>query len=244
MYSGDCLCGGVRFRIDSELEPIQICHCSQCRKAQGAPFATNIPVPPSAFHLVSGAELLAAFESSPGKQRVFCKKCGSPIYSTKDTLPGVVRIRAGLIDEPLAVRPVAHFHTGSKANWWTVQDDLPRFEGGYIPRDTKAPSIAARQCSLFMVRFTDKPECLSIRQNFLPDHLAWLEQHRHTVLVAGSLRPELDASPVGACWAVQAQSKAEIEALLLTDPFWIHGLRQSVEILHWSKAFPERKHAV
>jgi len=128
------LCGGVKFEITSELEPIQICHCVQCRKAQGAPIATNTPVSEAAFNLVNGAELLSAFESSPGKVRVFCSRCGSPIYSKRDTLPGVLRIRAGLINEPIAAMPVAHFYTGSKVNWWQINDGLPQFEGAYIDR--------------------------------------------------------------------------------------------------------------
>jgi len=133
LYTGSCLCGGIKFRIESELGPIQVCHCSQCRKAQGTPFATNMPVSSAAFHLVGGAELLTVFESSPGKQRVFCSKCGSPIYSKKDSLPGVLRIRAGLVNEPLSVKPVAHSYTGSKANWWPINDDLPQFEEAYVP---------------------------------------------------------------------------------------------------------------
>lgn len=132
MYTGSCLCGGVQFRIEAELEPIQICHCSQCRKAQGTPFATNIPVANTAFNLVSGAELLTSFESSLGKERVFCGKCGSPIYSKKDTVLGILRIRAGLINEPFLTKPVAHFYTGSKANWWPINDDFSQFEAAYV----------------------------------------------------------------------------------------------------------------
>lgn len=133
MYTGSCLCGGVQFRIDGEIDAIQICHCSQCRKAHGTPFASNCPVPASSFALTRGAELLAEFESSPGKLRVFCSRCGSPVYSFKRTLPGVVRIRAGLIDQPLAARPVAHFHTASKCNWWPIADGLPQFPESYVP---------------------------------------------------------------------------------------------------------------
>ena len=140
MYTGGCLCGGVQFRIDAELEPIQLCHCSQCRKAQGGPFASNIPVDLNEFHLLSGAELLGSFASSPGKQRVFCRQCGSPIYSRKDSLPSVLRIRAGLINEPLASKPIAHFYTASKANWWSIDDGLTQFEASYIqPEPQSAP---------------------------------------------------------------------------------------------------------
>lgn len=131
MYTGQCLCGGVRFTLEGELEAVQICHCRQCRRAQGTPFASNIPVSTAALSL-QGESLLSAFESSPGKQRVFCSRCGSPVYSRRSDLPGVVRLRAGLINEPLRNGPVAHFYTASKCNWWPIEDELPRFAEGYI----------------------------------------------------------------------------------------------------------------
>lgn len=127
MYTGTCLCGGIQFRIDAELEPIQICHCSQCRKAQGTAIATNTPVSTTVFQFIKGQDLLTEFESSPGKKRCFCKVCGSPIYSHKASLLGVLRIRAGLLNEPLTAKPAAHFHTASKCNWWTINDELPQY---------------------------------------------------------------------------------------------------------------------
>ena len=126
MHTGSCLCNGVRFEIDGELAPIQICHCEQCRKAQGAPFASNIPVAVSSFRLNAGGDLLHEFESSPGKKRVFCSRCGSPVLSKRDQVPGVVRIRAGLIDGTLGVKPGAHFYVDSRADWWEINDDLPK----------------------------------------------------------------------------------------------------------------------
>ena len=131
MYTGQCLCGGIRFCIEAELEPVQICHCRQCRRAQGTPFASNVPVAVATFTLLQGAELLTAFESSPGKERVFCRCCGSPVYSRRADLPGTLRVRAGLINEPLQNGPVAHFYTGSKCNWWPISDDLPCFAEGF-----------------------------------------------------------------------------------------------------------------
>jgi hypothetical protein len=129
MHSGSCLCGGIRFQIDAELPPVQLCHCAQCRKAQGSAFGANLPVDRAAFRLLCGAELLKAYESSPGKQRVFCSVCGSPIYSCRDQLPGVLRVRAGLIDGPLPAGVALHFHVASKADWWTISDALPQFPG-------------------------------------------------------------------------------------------------------------------
>lgn len=132
-YSGSCLCGGVSFQVEGPLEPIQICHCSQCRKAQGTPFATNIPVATSAFSLLAGESLLRTFESSPGKERVFCSQCGSPILSRRSDKPDVVRLRAGLLDGTLGIKPDAHAYVGSGADWWSIIDELPAYEGARPP---------------------------------------------------------------------------------------------------------------
>jgi hypothetical protein len=128
--TGGCLCGGIRFEIEGGLAPIQICHCRQCRKAQGTAFAANIPVPLSHFRLIKGRDLLREYESSPGKYRVFCSHCGSPVFSRRDSLPQVVRIRAGLLDGDIPTRPATHAWVESNANWWEIQDALPRFDKG------------------------------------------------------------------------------------------------------------------
>ena len=133
MSTGSCLCGGIKFEINQKLGPIQICHCTQCRRAQGSAFVTNIPIQEENFRMVSGNDLLGSFESSPGKVRCFCRICGSPIYSKTEKVPGVIRIRAGTLDGELDTRPVAHYHVSSKANWFEITDDLPRFPEGREP---------------------------------------------------------------------------------------------------------------
>lgn len=127
MHRGSCLCGGARYELDAEIEQFIFCHCSQCRKASGTAFASNAPVPEDRFKLISGADLLTAYESSPGKWRVFCRVCGSPVYSKTVKKPGVVRIRLGTLDTPVQGKAAGHFWVSSKANWYEIQDDVPRF---------------------------------------------------------------------------------------------------------------------
>lgn len=135
MYTGSCVCGGVQYEISGELAGIQLCHCQQCRKAQGAAFATNIPVIAADFRLTEGEGLLTAFESrnTPGKYRVFCSVCGSPIISRLDSLPGDVRVRAGTINENIPSGLQFHAFVASKANWWPIEDGLPQYEK-FAPR--------------------------------------------------------------------------------------------------------------
>jgi hypothetical protein len=93
---------------------------------------------------------------------------------------------------------------------------------------------------LFIARFMNNPEKAAQLPQFYPAHLQWLKEHEDVILVPGALRAEPDAPPVGGLWIVRADSKAEVETLFKTDPFWANGLRKSYEILYWFKAFPDK----
>ncbi len=97
---------------------------------------------------------------------------------------------------------------------------------------------------LFVVNFTDKPNTHHIRTQYLEAHIAWLDKRRSSILVAGSLRDEPDLVPVGGLWVVEANSKNEVFELFKTDPFWTNGIREKVEVYHWSKAFPNEQAVV
>ncbi len=133
---GACLCGRVRYRIDSEAatNAVFYCHCSQCRKAQGSAFAANLPLPVHAFHLLSGAESLGEYRASAKKTRVFCRECGSPLYSHVDGAD-TLRLRAGTLEPGAALVPVAHIFATSRANWDEIADSLPRYPGREPGRD-------------------------------------------------------------------------------------------------------------
>jgi len=126
--NGSCLCGAVRYALDGA-SLMYHCHCGTCRKANGTAFATNLLAPAAAFEITSGRELLARFESSPGKFRYFCSRCGSPIYSQADATVQTVSIRAGTLDGDPGMRPSMHLHVGSKAVWDDIHDALPQMEG-------------------------------------------------------------------------------------------------------------------
>ncbi len=94
---------------------------------------------------------------------------------------------------------------------------------------------------LFAVLFTDKPGHGELRAAHLQAHIEWVEQHKTTVLVAGSLRDELTATPKGGLWIVEAEYKTAVFELMKTDPFYTCGLRQGIEVFHWSKALQNHK---
>jgi uncharacterized protein YciI len=94
---------------------------------------------------------------------------------------------------------------------------------------------------LFIVEFEDvyeeQPERLPERALHMPEHLAFLAAHGDRVIAAGAVRPSADGVPSGGIWILNVESKAAAEAFYKHDPFWKAGLRKSVRVSHWAKAY-------
>ena len=78
---------------------------------------------------MAGAHLLKEYRATPGKGRVFCSCCGSPLYSARDDLPGIKRLRLGTVETPFQCSHAYHIHTASKAEWELIADGLPQYPG-------------------------------------------------------------------------------------------------------------------
>jgi len=65
MLSGSCLCGGIRYEVKGALFEALNCHCSMCRKAQGAAFRSRARVRAADFHWIAGEDLVTFYGSSP-----------------------------------------------------------------------------------------------------------------------------------------------------------------------------------
>ena len=92
---------------------------------------------------------------------------------------------------------------------------------------------------LFVVQFRDDPAQRHLRPQLLAAHLEFLRVNAAKVRVAGSLRPEADERAIGGLWIVEVEKYEDVKALYLEDPFWQAGLRASVEVYRYTKAFPE-----
>jgi uncharacterized protein YciI len=90
---------------------------------------------------------------------------------------------------------------------------------------------------LFAVLLHDNPERLHLRQSHVDEHLAYVAAQDGRIIAGGALRPEPEDAPQGALWLVHADTKEAAQTLVEGDPFFKLGLRQSIDIFHWSKGF-------
>jgi len=125
---GSCLCGRMAYRITGELFMAAYCHCSMCRKAHGSAFRSRALVKAGNFEWLAGRQLLTDYVSSPGVHRTFCGVCGSPLIAYSDERPDLFNLALGTLDDDPGVRPESHWHVASKAPWYEIADDLPRYD--------------------------------------------------------------------------------------------------------------------
>ena len=117
-FTGGCLCGKVRYEIDSAPMFAVHCFCRDCQKATGAGHATVAGFPEVALQLTG--EVTAY--SSPGSSglpvtRHFCPTCGGRIFSRGQRSEGVIFLQAGSLDEPDRIVPAAAVYHRDAISW-------------------------------------------------------------------------------------------------------------------------------
>ena len=87
-YTGGCLCGAVRYSIDTETGPMRqlLCHCVDCQKHTGTAFVSGIAFASDAVTITGAMSTftMPGGQSGDAMHRRFCSKCGSPILIEKD----------------------------------------------------------------------------------------------------------------------------------------------------------------
>lgn len=84
--------------------------------------------------------------------------------------------------------------------------------------------------------FTDRTDGADIRAAHTATHQAYLRKYKGQIVLAGAVRPDADANPVGGLWGFEADSRAEVEKIIAEDPFQIHGLRATTQLYAWGTA--------
>ena len=133
--TGGCMCGGVRFEVGEPLVSAGYCHCTRCQRRTGTAASISGRIVPGSLRILSGAELLRAYEPEGGFAKVFCSTCGSALWSQSPDDPEIISIRLGAFDDDPGVRPRYHQYVAYAAKWEPLPDDgLPRFVEARPPK--------------------------------------------------------------------------------------------------------------
>jgi hypothetical protein len=126
---GTCLCGAIKYEIDLPTLGSVHCHCTMCRRWNGAGYTTWCAVEKDRLRILSGQEQLHRYQSSDHAGRFFCRVCGSSLFGDSSRTPDTMYIVMGPLEGEIDVAPLAHQCIESKVAYITIGDDLPQWEG-------------------------------------------------------------------------------------------------------------------
>ena len=126
--SGGCACGSIRYVCSRAPVAMLNCHCLDCQRSSGAPFASGFIVrvsdvaisgTPKAYSVRAGSGSLAT--------RTFCSDCGCSLFTSGEAAPGVMSIRFPTLDDPSEFQPKVDIWISSAQPWVCLSQAIPHY---------------------------------------------------------------------------------------------------------------------
>jgi hypothetical protein len=127
IYTGGCLCGGVRYTVRGPLRDVIACHCSMCRRTSGH-YAAMTSARSADLHL-DAEETLSWYRSSESAERGFCNRCGSNLFWRPTIAGESTSITGGTLDTPTGLKIAEHIFVADQSDYYPISDDAPQKKG-------------------------------------------------------------------------------------------------------------------
>lgn len=128
-FTGNCLCGDVSFAADGEIAMMGNCHCKDCQQVTGAAYATMVFLKDDEIKVTGETK---RFEHPADSGNVltkdFCPNCGSQMFGSNLSRPGMTLIRAGVINEQEYIKPQFNVYASGKMDCIALDPDIPAFD--------------------------------------------------------------------------------------------------------------------
>src|SRR5262245_5152110 len=129
-FVGGCLCGSVRYVITEPPVHTFYCHCTDCQKGTGGPFATELFVETTALDITGElCEFHKQGDSGKVVTRRFCGTCGTTVVTAFESDREHLCVKACSLDDAGGLKPEFHLYVSSKQPWYVIADGLQQLQG-------------------------------------------------------------------------------------------------------------------
>jgi hypothetical protein len=129
MITGRCECGAVSFASSEAPLSARACWCRTCQRLGAGSGTVNAFFKAEAVSITGEtADFSSLADSGNRLHRLFCPKCGTPMFVRSEARPQFLVVRMGVLDDPEIIRPVATIWTASAPNWACFDPSLPQVE--------------------------------------------------------------------------------------------------------------------
>jgi hypothetical protein len=129
-YTGSCLCGAVRWRLEARPLAINACHCMDCKKSTGATNVLMLLAKNEAFSS-SGETHVYRKRADSGRELDIhrCAKCGTRLFHHNLVSNALVFITVGTLDDPSWAIPTSHIWVEKISPGVMMKDDAIKVVG-------------------------------------------------------------------------------------------------------------------
>jgi hypothetical protein len=118
-----CSCGQLRVTVEGDPVRISMCHCLECQRSTGAPFAFQARWPKEQVR-VEGRYSDYTRVSDEGEERTFhfCPDCGSTVFYR--TSPDLIAVPIGAFADPTFPQPTVSVYESRKHPWLALPAEM------------------------------------------------------------------------------------------------------------------------
>lgn len=130
LHTGHCLCGAVSYEFEGDPAMVAMCHCEDCQRSSGAAFSVNVAIDLDQLK-ITGRESMTTYntvgqENGETRDRNFCAKCGTPLFSVLHEANDMAFLKAGTLDDKTWFAPELEVWTDSAQTWFHAADNDER----------------------------------------------------------------------------------------------------------------------
>ena len=147
IFEGGCFCGAVRFQMRGRPMFIHACHCRDCQRQTGGPFAINGLIEADALTVTRGTAEVRSLPTDSGRPHdvAVCGQCGAALHSDYGRRDWLRFVRIMALDEAARFQPDVHIFTRTKLPWLPLPEGARVFEAYYdMMAEWPAESLARR----------------------------------------------------------------------------------------------------
>lgn len=127
---GGCLCGSVRYTINSNPIVIRTCWCKVCQTIASGNATINLAFPTDAVSITGELnDYISVADSGNRMHRRFCPDCGTHLFSEAEERPNMIVVRAGTLDQSEQIANEGIIWTSQAPSWAYLDPNVPHFEG-------------------------------------------------------------------------------------------------------------------
>ena len=121
-----CNCGQLHLTIEGEPSRISMCHCLECQRRTGAVISNQARFRREQITFGGIAtEYVRCSDSGNALTFRFCPVCGSTVYWTGESFPGLVAVAIGTFADPSFPPPAVSVWEEARHPWVSLPPDTP-----------------------------------------------------------------------------------------------------------------------